>query len=160
MNGRAIFRQAAVMQTFAEFMAESFESSVPLRWDHARASVVPARFSVDSVTVTVNFERRRADGPWHVVFEVDRGQGTELVYSAFAIFNGVFQAVEEFISVREPETVVFATKRDDLAGIYRSYLRKEARKLAELGYRLEGPIKVDPYMEFMLQRDKPSSWKK
>ena len=99
------------MQTFAEFMAESF------------------------LKVTVSFERRAADGPWHVVFEVEQGESTEVAHSAFEIFNGVFQFVEEFVGVREPEIVVFATKRDKLAGIYQTYLRKESATLRELGYR-------------------------
>jgi hypothetical protein len=32
------------------------------------------------------------------------------------------QATEEFLVTREPETVIFATKRDELAGIYQTYL--------------------------------------
>jgi hypothetical protein len=63
----------------------------------------------------------------------------------------VFRSVEEFIEVREPENIVFATKRDRLAGIYQTYLRKESSKLENLGYRLEGPYRVDPYMEFVLK---------
>jgi hypothetical protein len=73
-----------------------------------------------------------ASGPWHVVFEVDQSDGTAVAHSAFEIFNGVFQAVEEFVEVREPETVVFATKRDKLAGIYQTYLRKESTTLERL----------------------------
>jgi len=81
------------------------------------------------------------------------------VQSSFEIFNGVFQAVEEFIEVREPERMVFATKRDKLAGIYQTYLRKESSKLEDVGYRLEGPYRIDPYMEFVLKRVNPSGWK-
>src|SRR5579862_204661 len=105
------------MQTFAEFMAESFNSSARLIWDYPRRSYATATFSVGNIKVIVSFEEREVDGPWHVVFEVDRGDRTAAVHSAFEIFNGVFQAVEEFIEVREPETLVFATKRDELAGI-------------------------------------------
>jgi hypothetical protein len=47
-----------------------------------------------------------------------RGDKTEVAYLAFSILNGVFQAVEEFVGVREPETLVFANKREELAGIY------------------------------------------
>jgi hypothetical protein len=50
--------------------------------------------------------------PWHVIFEVDRSDSTAAVHSSSEIFNGVVQAVEEFIEVREPESMVFATKRD------------------------------------------------
>lgn len=70
----------------------------------------------------------------------------------------MFQAVEEFIALREPEAIVFATKRDKLAAI-QTYLRKESSKLESLGYQLEGPHRVDPYMEFLLRRVQPSAWK-
>jgi len=147
------------MQTFAEYMAESFNSNASLVWDYPGRSHATASFHVDGIKVIVSFEQRDATGSWHVVFEVDQGDSTAAVHSSFEIFNGVFQAVEEFITVREPETMVFATKRDKLAGIYQTYLRKESSKLEKLGYRLEGPYRVDPYMEFVLKRVKPSSWK-
>lgn len=117
-----------------------------------------ASFTVDSVKTTVAFEPRGTGGPWHVTFEVAKGDSTEIAHSAFAIFNGVFQAVAEFIEVREPETLVFATKRDELANIYQTYLRKWSARIEELGYRLDGPIRFDPYTEFMLTRTRPSGW--
>jgi hypothetical protein len=138
------------MQSFAEFMAESFNSSARLTWDYPRRSYATAKFSVDDIKVVVSFEERAADGPWHVLFEVDKNDTTAAVHSAFEIFNGVFQAVEEFAEVREPETLVFATKRDRLAGIYQTYLRKESATLERRGYKLEG---------LMLKRMKPSGWK-
>lgn len=147
------------MRTFAEYMAESFNSNAKLVWDYPRRSYATATFGVDGIRVIVSFEQRDTNGPWHVVFEVDQNDSTTAVHSSFEIFNGVFQAVEEFIEVREPETMVFATKRDKLAGIYQTYLRKESSKLAKLGYSLEGPYRVDPYMEFVLKRVKPSGWK-
>jgi hypothetical protein len=149
----------AKMQTFAEYMAESFNSKAALVWDYPRRSHATATFGVDGIKVIVSFEQKDVTGPWHVVFEVDQSDSTGAVHSSFEIFNGVFQAVEEFIEVREPETVVFATKRDKLAGIYQTYLRKESSKLDKLGYRLEGPFRVDPYMEFLVKRVKPSDWK-
>ena len=147
------------MQSIAEFMAESFNSNVPLTWDLSGLSRAVASFTVDSVKATVTFERRETGGPWHVTFEVAKGDSTEAVRSAFAIFNGVFQAVAEFIEVREPETLVFATKRDELANIYQTYLRKWSARIEELGYRLDGLIRADPSTEFMLTRVRASGWK-
>jgi hypothetical protein len=147
------------MQAFTEFMAESFNSNVKLVWNYPRRSHATAAFSVDDIGVTVSFEQGDTNGPWHVVFEVDRSDSTAAVHSSFEIFNGVFQAVEEFVEVREPETVVFATKRDKLAGIYQKYLRKESTTLEKLGYKLEGQHRVDPYREFILKRTRPSGWK-
>ena len=147
------------MQTFAEFMAESFRSNLPLTWDLAGQSHATASFSEGSVTVVVSLEQQEPQGPWHVTFEVEKGEKTDVAYSAFSIFNGVFQAVQEFVEVREPELLVFATKRDELAGIYQTYLRREAATLERLGYQLEGPQRIEPYTEFTLRRVKPSGWK-
>jgi len=146
------------MQSIAEFMAESYHSNTSLTWDVTDVSRTTAAFAVDLVTVVVSFERREATGPWYVAFEVDRGDSTAIAHSAFAIFNGVLQATEEFLVTREPETVIFATKRDELAGIYQTYLRREAETIEKIGYRLEGPIRVDPYTEFMLTRMRRSGW--
>ena len=147
------------MQTFAEFMAESFHSESRLTWNYLSPSHATALFRIDLIKVTVPFERRDPDGQWHVVFEVEQGESTEVAHAAFEIFNGVFQSVEEFVSVREPEIVVLATKRDKLAGVYQTYLRKESATLKELGYELQGPVRVDPFMEFTLRRVKPSAWR-
>jgi hypothetical protein len=78
---------------------------------------------------------------------------------AFRIFNGVFQAVKEFTETPEPEILVFIAKDEDLASIYQTYLRREAADLEELGYRLEGPHKVEPYTEWTLRRIKPTAWR-
>jgi hypothetical protein len=146
------------MQTFAEYMAEFFESRPSLVWRYPREGLAQAGFTADSVRVMVSFEQREPAGPWHVVFEVEPANSTDVAYSAFEIFNGVFSAMEEFIGVREPESVVFATKRDKLAGVYGTYLRKESGKLSGLGYRLEGPRRIDPFVEFTLRRERPSGW--
>jgi hypothetical protein len=147
------------MQTFAEFMAESFRSNTPLTWNLASTTQASASFNIDSIKVVVFFEQSQPAGAWQVLFEVDKGERTEVAYSSFSIFNGVFQAVQEFIEVREPEMLTFATKRDDLAGIYQTYLRREAAALEKLGYKLERPQPEPPFTEFMLRRMKPSAWK-
>ncbi len=142
-------------------MAESYRSDTSLTWDVTGVSLATAAFAVDLVKVVVSFARREAAGPWYVAFEVDRGDSTAIAHSAFAIFNGVLQATEEFLIMREPETVIFATKRDELAGIYQTYLRREAETIEKIGYRLEGPIPVDPYTELMLtpvRHHLPQKW--
>jgi hypothetical protein len=147
------------MPTFAEFVAESFHSEANLNWNLAGSNYVTATFAVDEINVVVSFEQREHNGPWHVVFEVEQSDSTAAVHSSFEIFNGVLQAVTEFVQVREPDIVVFATKKDKLANIYQTYLRRESATLEKLGYTLEGPHRVDPFMEFVLRREKPSNWK-
>ncbi len=82
------------MQTFAEFLAESFDSDAKLSWDYPRRSHATTTFSVDRIKVIVSFEQRETNGPWYVVFEVDQGDSTAVAHSSFEIFNVVFQAVE------------------------------------------------------------------
>jgi hypothetical protein len=43
------------MQSFAEFVAEHFESTVDLYWDNLRPGYATARFSVQGIEVTVAF---------------------------------------------------------------------------------------------------------
>ncbi len=149
------------MPTFAESIAESFHSEVDVKWDLKSATHGVATFDVKAAAVAVDFEQREQGGAWHVAFNMLRAEmtGREMVTSAFRIFNGVFQAVKEFTETREPEILVFIAKDEDLAAIYETYLRREASSLQELGYRLEGPHKVDPYTEWSLRRVKPSGWR-
>ena len=39
------------------------------------------------------------------------------------------------------------------------YPRHSCATAEKLGYKLEGPHRVDPYVEFILKRMKPSGWK-
>jgi len=145
------------MQSFAEFIAEHYDSTVDLIWDYPRSGLATAHFFVDEIRVTVRFENTSV--AWRVAFEVDKGQSTEIATSAFEIFNGVFQAVQEFIEVRQPEVLVFATKRDKLARIYETYLKRQKDVIESTGYIIAETQSVAPFTEFTLRRVKPSEWK-
>jgi hypothetical protein len=84
---------------------------------------------------------------------VRQGSSGEGAALAFRIFNGVFQAVREFVKTREPEVVVFISKNDDVERIYETYLRREKASLEALGYRLERP-------QFTLLRTRPAAWRR
>lgn len=147
------------MQTFAELIADNLESTVDLYWDNPRVDCATARFSVQKVVVTVAFERPEPGSPWRVSFTAERGEMTQAVFSAFEIFNGVMQALEEFLDIRQPETVVLVSKTEQLNRIYETYLRREAARIERLGYKLSGPVRADPYAEFSLTRTLPSDWR-
>lgn len=144
------------MASFAEIIAESFYSSVNLTWNLSGTNRATARFSVESVAVEVVFEREEPGAAWNVSFDLERGELRQAVHLSFHIFNGVFQAVREFLEVRQPELVVFATKRESLAEIYQTYLRRERATIERLGYELEGPQRIEPYTEYRLRRVGPS----
>jgi hypothetical protein len=148
------------LQSFAEFVAGEFHSEVPLIWKLKSTTHAVAMFSAGTVAVEVSFEQREHRGPWHVGFNVVHGEAAERTLLAFRIFNGVFQAVREFIETREPAAVVFIAKDEDLASIYATYLRREKAAIEELGYVIEGPNRVEPYTEFTLRRTRPSEWRK
>ena len=147
------------MATFAEFIAESLHSEVDLIWNLSRVDHVTATFAVDGTTVVVSFERKQESSAWYAAFEVERGELTGVAQSSFEIFNGVLHAVTEFVEVRQPDLLVFASKNERLANIYQTYLRRESATLDKLGYVLEGPQRVDPFVEFTLRRVRPSKWK-
>jgi hypothetical protein len=149
------------MAEFAETIAESFHSEVDVTWSLKSTMHAIAAFSVKSIAVEVDFEQREQRGPWHVGFNTVDGEladRTNMIL-AFPIFNGVFQAIREFIDTREPEAVVFSAKDEDLASVYEAYLRREKNRIEEIGYKLEGPDRVEPFTEWMLRRVKPSGWK-
>jgi hypothetical protein len=149
------------MQTFADFIAESFDSDVPINWKLKSTTHAVAAFSLRSIAVEVDFERREANGPWHVTFNTLHGELADLKDEmlAFRRLNGVFQAVREFIETREPEAVVFIAKDESRAGIYSTYLRRERSRIEKLGYTIEGPHRIEPYTEWTLRRSGPSNWK-
>ena len=149
------------MSSFAEIVAESFHSEVGLKWRLESTSHAVATFTVKTVTVDVHFEQRELQGPWHIAFNSVRGEIADRTNMtlAFRIFNGVFQAIREFIETREPEVMVIVAKDDDLASVYRTYLRREKTELERLGYELSEPQQIEPYTQWVLRRTSPSHWK-
>ena len=144
------------LMPFAEIVAEALATpELALTWKPESERPAVAAFTVDEITITIGFEQRETSGPWNVGFSV---AGSPLISMAFRIFNGVFQAVREFIDVRQPEAIVFVAKDPDLAGVYETYLRRERSRLELLGYDLIGPKRVTPYSEWRLRRNRPSEW--
>jgi hypothetical protein len=148
------------MAGFAETVAWFFRSEVVVTWRVMSLTHAVASFDVGEVRVEVDFEQRQSGGAWHVGFNTVRRppDDRKVVPLAFRIFNGVFQAVTEFVETRQPELVVFVSKDEDLERICSTYLHREERSIAELGYRLEGPDRVGEFSEFTLRRTRPSDW--
>jgi hypothetical protein len=120
---------------------------------------VRAAFPIDGLSVFVSFEEGETPGAWYVSFEVSGTNPQDALYLSWHIFNGVFQAAEEFASTRQPDSVILVAKREKLASIYETYLRREAARLQDLGYVLMSTDRVGSYTEFVLRRFKPSEWK-
>lgn len=149
------------MESFAEFIAESFHSEAQVTWKLKSTTHAVAAFSVRTVSVEVDFEQRELNRPWHVAFKTVGGEMADRtnLWLAFPIFDGVFQAVREFLETRQPDEMVFTAKDDEVAGVYQTYLRRESANMEQLGYVFEGPHRIVPYTEFLLRRTKPSEWR-
>ncbi len=142
---------------FAETVAELFQSTAILRWRTESTTYAVATFVVKSLGVDVDFERRLHDGPWHIAFSVVRGDVDDQtnIALAFRLFNGVFQAVREFMESREPEMLVFTASDEDVARIFETYLRRDRNTMEDLGYELMGPDRVGQNSEWSVRRVKP-----
>src|SRR6185437_14262423 len=147
------------MAAFSEVIAENFFSEAELTWKVSGPKQVRAVFNVDSASVSVNFEERETPGVWYVSFEVAAARPEDTLYLSWHIFNGVFQAAEEFASTRQPDSVVLVAKREKLASIYETYLRREAGRLQDIGFVLMSVDKLGSFTEFVLRRFRPSEWK-
>jgi hypothetical protein len=77
---------------------------------------------------------------------------------ALRVFSGVFQAVKEFLEVRQPEKLVFASN-EDLGHLFETYLEKQGTSLHGLGYKMQEPVKASPLAEFTMVKTTPSAWK-
>lgn len=67
------------MQSFVEFIAESFDSDVPVNWKRKSLSRAVAAFQVNSIVVEVDFEQRE---PAAVVF-IAKDEDRAGIYSAY-----------------------------------------------------------------------------
>lgn len=108
---------------------------VRLRWEQKGLDRVDAAFSIGTVAVRATFEL--GDHAWHASFKVKSDCAGDTLALAFHVFGGVFQAVHEFLVVREPEALVFATDKEELAQVYRAYLGGERLTIEGLGYSLD-----------------------
>ena len=80
------------------------------------------------------------------------------IYAAFQIFKVSFKPSRSFLETRQPEVVVFSTKRRGLSEIHDTYLTREAERLEQLGYALDNIQRVPPFSEYVLRRLRPSQW--
>ncbi len=108
---------------------------VRLRWEDKGLDRVDAAFQTESIAVRVTFEL--GDHGWHCGFKVKSDNPKDTVVYAFQVFGGVFQAVQDFLMIREPAAVIFSTTKPQLAVIYRSYLSRHRDWIEGRGYRLD-----------------------
>ncbi len=143
------------MSALAEAIISAFDSNASLTWTTAGLDQVIARFEVTGARVEVTFTATGAK-EWRVGFDVT---SNTTVPESIRILSGVFQAVHEFLEIRQPERLVFAAKAESMGQIYETYLATQDSALRALGYRTGLPAKVSPFVEFTIEKTSPSAWR-
>ncbi len=147
------------MDVLAEAFIAAFDSNAELTWSAGDAGEVVARFDVSGTRVNARFTEV-ARSHWQVGFDVtSRATATENIESSSRVFSGVFEAAHEFLEVRQPERLTFASKEAALGRLYEQYLQKQDAQLRQIGYRMVSPVKASPFAEFALEKTTPSEWR-
>ena len=144
---------------FLESVLASFDSQTRITWNLTSINEAFAWFEIEEEYVTVSFQQTRPIG-WRVGFNVRKSNRSsqELVLSSFRIFSGVFQVVEEFLTVRQPDRLVFAAKQEGLGRLYETYLDRQNTALKTLGYEMDASFKAAPLSEYAIIKTTPSNW--
>jgi hypothetical protein len=147
------------MSVFAEALIAAFDSNAELTWLTDTTGRVIARFDVSLTRVDTIFTETRKN-EWRAAFEVtSMASASENVHGSIRVFSGVFQAVREFLEVRQPGKLVFASKEEALGRLYEEYLRRQENPLSKLGYRMVAPVRSSPLTEFVIEKTTPSEWR-
>jgi len=141
------------MDALTESVLATFDSKPQIVWNLDAADKVEARFDVEDIRVTVQFTSSGEN--WNISFVTSK----ERMPLAFQVFSGVFEAVREFLMVRQPEKLVFTTKAEPLGRLYEGYLERKDTELAQMGYEM-ATVKSTPLAEFIIEKRTPSAWKR
>ena len=147
------------MSALAEAMISAFDSDAKVIWTTAGVGTAIATFTHNGLLVTTTFENV-GGAEWQVGFIIspELQSANAVAQSSIRIFSGVFQAVREFLEVRQPMRLVFASKNEALGSLYETYLGRQHSELRDLGYRMV-KMRVDPLAEYALEKDTPSAWR-
>ncbi len=151
---------AALAERFvAEAMLAVFDSEARITWTTAGIGTAIGTFTHNGLLVITTFANVGGT-EWQVGFTVapDSESATAAISASVRILGGVFQAVREFLEVRQPARLVFASKEEALGSLYETYLERQDTELSRLGYRM-ATTRLDPLVEFALEKSSPSAWR-
>jgi len=147
------------MSVLAEAVIAAFDSNADIAWVLSGSDSALAHFQLGEIRVEVTFAATDNQA-WRVGFDVlSRASASENIYSSIRVFSGVFQAVREFLEVRQAERLVFASKVEALGHLYEEYLNRQDTQLREMGYQMAAPTKLSPLAEFKIEKTTPSKWR-
>jgi hypothetical protein len=148
------------MGVLAEAVIAAFDSNAEITWTTEGVPVVIASFTQGPAKVKTTF-LKITKTEWRVGFEVipDLQSANQITQSAIRIFSGVFQAVREFLEVRQPMRLVFASKSESLGELYETYLKRADTTLTKMGYEMEPVAQSSPFAAFAIRKSTPSVWR-
>jgi hypothetical protein len=142
------------MGVLADSLIAVFDSDTNLTWTTEGLKKVIASFKLGDVHIRTTFDKI-SDDEWQVGFDSDQKTTPA---SAIRVFSGVFQSVREFLEVRQPMALVFASKAQELGELYEAYLKRQDATLAQIGYVME-QVTAAPLTEFTIRKKTPSAWR-
>ncbi len=147
------------MAALAEAMLVTFDSTAEITWTTGGVGTAIATFTHNGLLVTTTFAKVGGN-EWQVGFAIspEMQPATAVARSSIRILSGVFQAVREFLEVRQPSRLVFASKEEALGSLYEAYLERQDTALKQLGYEMV-TTRIDPLIEFALEKSTPSAWR-
>jgi hypothetical protein len=138
----------------ADSLIHVFDSNTDLIWTTDGLKKVIASFEHENAYIKTTFDKI-SDDEWRIGFKSDRN--TTLA-AAIRVFSGVFHSVREFLEVRQPMRLVFASKAQDLGELYDEYLKRQDTTLAQMGYKME-QVQAAALTEFTIRKKTPSAWR-
>jgi hypothetical protein len=142
------------MGVLADSMIAVFDPNTNLIWTTEGLNKVIASFKLGNAQIWTTFDKI-SDHEWQVGFESDQNLP---MTSAIRVFSGVFHSVREFLEVRQPMRLVFASKAQDLGELYEAYLKRQDTMLAQMGYEME-QVQAAALTEFTIRKKTPSAWR-
>ena len=142
------------MGVLADSLIAVFDSDTNLIWTTEGLKKVIASFKLGDAHIGTTFDKI-SDDEWQVGFEPDQNLP---MASAIRVFSGVFQAVREFLEVRQPLVLVFASKAQELGELYEAYLKRQDTTLAQMGYEMD-QVQAAALTEFTIRKKAPSDWR-
>jgi hypothetical protein len=147
-------RYSCALGVLSDSMLAVFDSDTNLIWTTEGLNGVIASFELGNAHIKTSFDKT-SDDEWQVGFESDRNP---TLAAAIRVFSGVFRSVREFLEVRQPMTLVFASNAQDLGELYDDYLKRQDTTLAGMGYKME-QVQAAALTEFRVRKKAPSAWR-
>ena len=130
------------MKSFNQYIAEVFNTKIPLHYIEKTEKVHSAKFSVDGETYKVGAEKQPS-GTWEIVFlmytgadktGVTFGKSNLGTAGAVQVFSAVMEFIREFIKEVQPDRIVFSADKPSIAYDPRGSSRESLYKKMVMKY--------------------------